>query len=83
MSDPKELRSNAQDCLKQVRTATSAQDKVLLLNMAHAWLKLSQQVEQLRAPWARGGMGQLDSRVGEHSDCQKVRHAQDRTTADA
>ena len=49
MSDPKELRSNAQDCLKQVRVATSAQDKMLLLNMAHAWLKLSEQVEQLRA----------------------------------
>jgi hypothetical protein len=49
MSDPKELRINAQDCLKQVRVATSAQDKMLLLNMAHAWLRLSEQVEQLRA----------------------------------
>jgi hypothetical protein len=49
MSDPKELRSNAQDCLKQVRVATNAQDKFLLLNMAYAWLKLSEQVEQLRA----------------------------------
>ena len=49
MSDPKELRRNAEDCLKQVRIATSAQDKVLLLNIAHAWLKLSEQVAQLRA----------------------------------
>jgi Tfp pilus assembly protein PilX len=49
MSNPKELRSNAQDCLKQVRIATNAQDKFLLLNMAYAWLKLGEQVEQLHA----------------------------------
>jgi seryl-tRNA synthetase len=49
MSDPKELRRNAQDCVTHARAATDAQDKFLLLNMAQAWLKLSQQVEQLQA----------------------------------
>ncbi len=49
MSDPKELRRNAQDCLTHARAVTDAQDKFLLLNMALAWLKLSQQVEQLQA----------------------------------
>jgi hypothetical protein len=49
MIDIKELRRNAQDCLQQVRTATTARDKILLLNMAYAWLKLGEQVEQLRA----------------------------------
>jgi hypothetical protein len=49
MIDIKELRRNAQDCLQQVRTATTARDKMLLLNMAHAWLKLGEQVEELRA----------------------------------
>ena len=49
MSDPKELRRNAQDCLTHARAATDAHDKFLLLNMAEAWLKLSQQVEQLQA----------------------------------
>jgi hypothetical protein len=49
MSDPKELRRNAEDCLQQVRIATGASDKVILLNIAYAWLKLSEQVEQLRA----------------------------------
>jgi hypothetical protein len=49
MSDLKELRRNAQDCLTQVRNAANADDKVLWLNIAHAWLKLGEQVEQLRA----------------------------------
>jgi hypothetical protein len=49
MSDLKELRRNAQDCLTQVRNATNADDKVLWLNIAYAWLKLGEQVEQLRA----------------------------------
>jgi hypothetical protein len=49
MSDPKELRRNAQDCLTHAQAATGAQDKFLLLNMAQAWLKLSQQVELLQS----------------------------------
>src|SRR5262245_42100316 len=49
MSDPKDLRRNAQDCLTHAQAATGAQDKFLLLNIAQAWLKLSQQVEQLQA----------------------------------
>ncbi len=57
MSDPKELRRNAQDCLTHARAATDAHDKFLLLNMAEAWLKLSQQVEQLQAKRGNGGGG--------------------------
>jgi hypothetical protein len=49
MSDPKKLRRNAQDCLTHTQAATDARDKFLLLNMAQAWLKLSQQVEQVQA----------------------------------
>jgi hypothetical protein len=60
MSDPKELRRNAQDCLTHARAVTDAQDKFLLLNMALAWLKLSQQVEQLQAERGNGGGGTGD-----------------------
>jgi hypothetical protein len=49
MNNLKELRRNAQDCLTQVRSATNADDKVLWLNIAYAWLKLGEQVEQLHA----------------------------------
>jgi hypothetical protein len=49
MSDSKKLLRNAQDCLTHAQAATDAQDKFLLLNMAQAWLKLSQQVEQVQA----------------------------------
>ena len=49
MSDPKELRRNAQDCLTRARAATDAHGEFLLLNMAKAWLGVSQQVEQLQA----------------------------------
>jgi hypothetical protein len=49
MSDPKDLRRNAQECLQQARAATDADDEFLLLNMALAWVKLSQQVEQFQA----------------------------------
>jgi hypothetical protein len=46
MSDLKELRRNGEDCLQQVRSATTASDKVLLLNIAYACLKLGEQVAQ-------------------------------------
>ena len=55
MNDLKELRRNAQDCLTQVRSATNADDKVLWLNIAYAWLKLGEQVEQLRASRVNAG----------------------------
>jgi hypothetical protein len=55
MSDPKKLRRNAQDCLTHAQAATDAEAKFLLLNMAQAWLKLSQQVEQHQAEREIGG----------------------------
>jgi hypothetical protein len=49
MSDPYELRRNAADCLKRARSATDADDKRLFLNIAQAWVRLSEQVQELRA----------------------------------
>jgi hypothetical protein len=54
MGDPNELLRHAQDCLKQARSATDVHDKMLFLNMAQAWVKLSEQVKEIRASGVSG-----------------------------
>jgi hypothetical protein len=65
----RQLRKNAEDCLRQVRRATRAQDKILLLDMAQAWLKLSEQVRQRRGIAQSGYVGPDGRDPRHHLSC--------------
>jgi hypothetical protein len=40
---PLECQEKAAECLRLVRTSNDATNKALLLEMAHAWIKLAEQ----------------------------------------
>jgi hypothetical protein len=49
MSDANEYRERAQRCVLSARTAPTKQHKIILLNMARAWIRLAKHVERYHA----------------------------------
>jgi hypothetical protein len=49
MSDANEYRERAQRCVHSARTAPTKQHKIILLNMARAWIRLAKHVERYHA----------------------------------
>jgi hypothetical protein len=49
MSDANEYRERAQRCVHSARTAPTKQQKIILLNMARAWIRLAKHVERYQA----------------------------------
>jgi hypothetical protein len=49
MSYANEYRERAQRCVYLARTAPTKQQKIILLNMARAWIKLAKHVERYQA----------------------------------
>lgn len=45
MSSAEKFRDYAADCVRKAGDAAAPEDKVLLLNMGLAWMRLAQQVE--------------------------------------
>jgi hypothetical protein len=49
MSDANEYRERAQRCVHSARTAPTKQQKIILLNMARAWIRLAKHIERYHA----------------------------------
>jgi hypothetical protein len=47
MIDVESYRQNAADCLRQAEGETEPEDKNILLNVALAWVRLAQQVQDI------------------------------------
>jgi hypothetical protein len=62
------VKRKAEEDWPAMRDATNAQDKFLLLNIAYAWLKLGDQIEQLRASDSRSADGDRLGGTGNKPD---------------
>ena len=47
MIDVESYRQNATDCLRQAESESAPEDKNILLNVALAWVRLAQQVQEV------------------------------------
>jgi hypothetical protein len=62
MSDADEYRERAHQCAHLARTAQTKQQKIILLNMARAWIALASQVDRYQALRTWQGLVPEDAR---------------------